>query len=125
MFKDKVVVITGGAHGIGLCMAQQFAGEGAHVCVIDKAQGPHYVGDIASKEVLEAFAAHVIDTYGHVDVLINNALPVTRGIDSCTYEEFSYAMAVGVTAPFYLARLFSAHFAPGASIINISSSRDT
>jgi len=124
MFKDKVVVITGGAHGIGLCMAQEFEKQGAHVCVIDKAEGSHYVGDIADKNVLEAFAADVLEKHGRVDVLINNALPITRGIGSCTYEEFSYALAVGVTAPFYLTSLFEKHFAPGASIINISSSRD-
>jgi NAD(P)-dependent dehydrogenase (short-subunit alcohol dehydrogenase family) len=47
-----------------------------------------------------------------------------KGIDECSYEEFSYALAVGVTAPFYLAKLFAPHFAQGASIINISSSRD-
>ena len=124
MFRNKVVVITGGAHGIGLCIAQEFEKQGAHVCVIDKAEGGHYVGDIADKQVLEAFAADVLARYGHVDVLVNNALPITRGIDRCTYEEFSYALAVGVTAPFYLASLFEKHFAPGASIINISSSRD-
>ena len=124
MFTGKVVVITGGAHGIGLCMAQEFAKQGAHVCVIDQAEGDHYVGNIADKQVLEAFAADVLSRYGHVDVLINNALPITRGIENATYEEFSYALAVGVTAPFYLAKLFKDHFAPGASIINISSSRD-
>jgi len=124
VFQNKVVVITGGAHGIGLCMAQESEKQGAHVCVIDKAEGPHYVGDIADQNVLEAFAADVISRYGHVDVLVNNALPITRGIDRCTYEEFSYALAVGVTAPFYLAKLFREHFAPGASILNISSSRD-
>ena len=124
MFQDKVVVITGGAHGIGLCMAQEFEKQGAHVCVIDKAEGSHYVGDISSKQVLEAFAADVLGKYGRVDVLINNALPITRGIENGTYEEFSYALAVGVTAPFYLAKLLKDHFAPGASIINISSSRD-
>ena len=124
MFKDKVVVITGGAHGIGLCMAQEFEKQGAHVCVIDKAEGSHYVGDIADKNVLEAFAADVLEKHGRVDVLINNALPITRGVGACTYEEFSYALAVGVTAPFYLTSLFEKHFAPGASIINISSSRD-
>ena len=124
MFRNKVVVITGGAHGIGLCIAQEFEKQGAQVCVIDKAEGSHYVGDIADQSVLEAFAADVIGRFGHVDVLVNNALPITRGIECCTYEEFSYALAVGVTAPFYLAKLFRDHFPPGASIINISSSRD-
>ena len=47
-----------------------------------------------------------------------------QGIDECSYEEFQYALSVGVTAPFYLTKLFSQHFAEGASIINISSSRD-
>ena len=62
--------------------------------------------------------------HGRIDVLVNNALPIMRGIDACTYDEFMYALAVGVTAPFYLAKLFAEHFAPGASIVNISSSRD-
>ena len=47
-----------------------------------------------------------------------------KGIDECTYEEFNYALRVGVTAPFYLAKLFAPYFAPGAAIVNISSSRD-
>lgn len=124
MFRDKVVVITGGANGIGKCMAQEFAKNGAHVCVIDKAEGDHFVGDLADKAVLECFAAQVIEKHGHIDVLINNALPIMKGIDECSYEEFSYALAVGVTAPFYLSKLFAPHFAENGSIINISSSRD-
>ena len=124
MFEDKVVVVTGGARGIGACIAQQFRTEGARVHIIDKTPGDHYVGDIADKSVLEDFAAKVIAQCGHIDILVNNALPIMRGIDCCTYEEFSYAMAVGVTAPFYLAKLFAPHFAEGGSIINISSSRD-
>ena len=124
MFRDKVVVITGGANGIGKCIAEQFRKEGAKVYVIDKAAGDHFVGDISSKEVLETFAKQVISQCGHVDILVNNALPIMRGIESCTYEEFSYAMAVGVTAPFYLSKLFAPCFTKGGSIINISSSRD-
>ena len=124
MFQNKVVVITGGAKGIGQCIAQQFRAAGAKVHIIDKTPGDHYVGDIADKTVLEDFAAQVLLDSGHIDILVNNALPIMRGIDSCSYEEFSYAMAVGVTAPFYLAKLFAPHFAPGGSIINISSSRD-
>ena len=124
MFQNKVVVITGGANGIGLCMAQEFEKQGAKVCVIDKAPGAHFVGDIADLKVLEAFAAQVAKQYGRVDVLINNALPLMKGIESCSYEEFSYALAVGVSAPFYLTKLLLPYFAPGASIVNISSSRD-
>ena len=47
-----------------------------------------------------------------------------KGIDECSWDEFSYALAVGVTAPFYLTKLFLPYFAPGASVINIASSRD-
>ncbi len=124
MFQNKVVVVTGGAQGIGKCIAEQFRAAGATVHIIDKAPGDHFVGDIADQAVLEAFAAQVLAQHGHVDILVNNALPIMRGIDSCTYEEFSYALAVGVTAPFYLSKLFAPHFAPGGSILNISSSRD-
>ena len=97
MFQNKVVVITGGAAGIGKCMAEEFRKAGATVCVIDKAEGDHYVGDISKKEVLEAFATDVIARHGKIDVLVNNALPIMRGIDACSYEEFQYALAVGVT----------------------------
>lgn len=124
MFKDKIVVVTGGANGIGKCIAEEFRKACATVCVIDKVPGEHYVGDIADKAVLEAFAKEVTEKYGHVDVLVNNALPIMRGIDECSYEEFQYALAVGVTAPFYLTKLFASFFSEGASVINISSSRD-
>lgn len=122
--KDKIVVITGGAHGIGKATKEAFEAEGAIVEVIDIADGDHYVGNICRKDVLEEFAAYVIRKHGHVDYLINNAIPLMRGIDTCTYEEFAYAMSVGVTAPFYLTKLFKDYFAEGSCIINISSSRD-
>ena len=123
-FKDKVAVITGGAQGIGRCIAEEFEKAGAAVCVIDKQQGDYFVGDLADKETLEQFAKEVIAQYGHVDYLINNALPLMKGITECSYEEFQYALSVGVTAPFYLAKLFAPHFSEGAAIVNISSSRD-
>ena len=124
MFQNKVVVITGGAGGIGKCIAEEFQKNGAHVCVIDCAEGDHFVGDIGNQAVLEQFAGQVIERYGRVDVLVNNAPPAFRGIDKCTYEQFQQALSVGVTAPFYLSKLFAPYFAPGASILNISSSRD-
>ena len=124
MFQNKNVVITGGAQGIGRCIADEFRKNGARVFIIDKQEGDHFVGDVSDKATLERFADHVIRQAGQVDYLINNALPVMRGIDQCTWEEFLYAQQVGVAAPFYLTKLFMPCFAPGAAIVNISSSRD-
>ena len=123
-FAGKVVVITGASHGIGKCTAEEFARCGASVCTIDINGEPYFKGDIADKSVLEAFAAKVIAEYGHVDFLINNAPPLSRGIDAASYEDFMNAMQVGVAAPFYLTKLFQPYFAENASVVNISSSRD-
>ena len=123
-FKDKIVVITGGARGIGKCIREKFEEAGAIVCVIDLLANDYFVGDLADKNTLESFAKKIIDDCGRVDCLINNAAPKMCGIDSCSYEDFEYALKVGVTAPFYLSKLFSPYFAEGACIVNISSSRD-
>ena len=123
-FKDKIAVVTGGARGIGKCIREQFEAAGATVCVIDVLDNDYFVGDLSDKATLEAFAAKVISDYGRVDYLINNAAPLSRGIHEASYEDFEYALKVGVTAPFYLSKLFAPHFTEGASIVNISSSRD-
>lgn len=123
-FKDKVVIVTGGANGIGKCIANEFRAQGAHVYIIDKVEGNHFVGDLSRQEVLEDFASHILSSHGEVHCIINNALPLMKGLDECTYDEFQYALSVGVTAPFYLVKLFKDNLAPGASIVNISSSRD-
>ena len=123
-FTGKVAVVTGGAHGIGKAIAEAFQAWGAAVEIIDITPGAHYVGDIGKKETLEAFVQTVLGKHGRIDFLINNAPPLMKGIDETTYEEFQYALSLGVTAPFYLSKLFAAHFAPGGVIINISSSRD-
>ena len=121
---QKVAVITGGAQGIGKAIADSFRAQGVVVHVIDKQPGDWFVGDVSDKETLEKFASYVAGQSGHVDYLVNNALPLMKGIDECSFEEFQYALSVGVTAPFYLTKLLMPYFAPGASVVNISSSRD-
>lgn len=123
-FKDKVAIVTGGAQGIGMCIADEFRKAGAHVYVIDKQEGNHYVGDISDKNILESFVREILSKHNNVDFIINNAIPMTKGLDECSYEEFQYALSVGVTAPYYLVKLLKDNLADGASIINISSSRD-
>ena len=87
-FKDKVVIVTGGANGIGRCIADEFRKQGAVVYVIDKQEGEHFVGDISKQDVLEAFASDVLSKHNKVDIIVNNALPLMRGIDECSYDEF-------------------------------------
>ena len=77
MFENKVVVITGGANGIGRCIAEEFQSQGAKVCIIDTAPGDHFVGDLADRDTLEVFARSVIREHGRVDVLVNNAAGAT------------------------------------------------
>lgn len=121
--KDKVVVVTGGVSGIGAAICEEFAKLGAKVAIIDVKDNSYFVGDVGVKADLEVFAAKVLADFGKVDVLVNNALPIMKGIDECSYEEFAYAQAVGVVAPFYLSKLFGDSFGVGGSILNISSSR--
>ena len=123
-FEGKVAVITGGARGIGRCIREEFERAGAKVAIIDLLDNDYFVGDLADKETLEKFAQKVIADFGHVDYLINNAAPKSVGIERGHYEDFEYALKVGVTAPFYLSKLFAPYFSDGASIVNISSSRD-
>ena len=124
MFKNKVCVITGGANGIGKAIANEFIKNNAKCYIIDIVEGDHFIGDISDKNTLEQFVKYVIDKEGKIDYLINNAPPITKGINNCSYEDFNKALAIGVTAPFYLSKLFLPYFNENASIVNISSSRD-
>ena len=122
-FKNKVAVVTGGARGIGKVICEEFRKAGAQVCTIDLLDNDFFVGDLGDKAALETFARKVIGQYGKVDFLVNNAAPEMHGITEGSYEDFQYALKVGVTASFYLTKLFRPYFAEGASIVNISSSR--
>ncbi|NLD88601.1 MAG: SDR family oxidoreductase [Clostridiales bacterium] len=123
-FDNKVAVVTGGARGIGKRICERFKDAGAKVCVIDILENGYFTGDLSDKATLERFAEKVISDFGHIDYLINNAAPKSTGLTEGSYEAFEYALRVGVTAPFYLAKLFNPYFAERASIVNISSSRD-
>ncbi len=122
-FRNKTAVVTGGASGIGKTICEEFRKRGANVCVIDLRENDYFVGDVAEEKTLRAFAEKVIGEYGGVDVLVNNAMLSRGGIRDCSYEDFLYALRVGAAAPFMLTKLFMDRFNPGASIVNIASTR--
>lgn len=119
----KVVIITGAAHGIGNHIADTFRKNKAIVCDIDIQPGCYFQGDISDTNVIDAFIRQVISEHKKIDYIINNALPIMKGINDCTIEEFNYALQVGISAPFYIVQQSLPYLNDNASIINISSSR--
>lgn len=139
-YSDKNVIITGGALGIGRCMAFEYAKLGANVVIVDRNEPESdkcvslieksggkctaFVGDVAKKEDLEKFAEFYKHNFGSVSVLINNACLSKKGLLSgCSYEDFELVFKTGAAAPYYLTKLLLDNFSDNASIINISSTR--
>lgn len=137
-FQNRVVVVTGGANGIGRATVESFLSADAAVAFVDtdKQAGEKIVsrfeahdvyfhhGDIAEEAALYAFAEAVKHRFGKVDYLINNACISKKGILSeCSYEDFNYVLSLGVTAPYLLTSLLLPVFTADASVVNIASSR--
>lgn len=135
--KKKVCIVTGGANGIGRCITERFIQEGYFVAVIDtdmvsgrklldfydKNSLMFFRGDITEPKIIESFVNEITYEAEHVDVLVNNACINKGGLDTCSYDDFNYVLRLGVSAPFYLAKLLIPHLNKGASIVNISSTR--
>lgn len=139
-FENKVVVITGGAGGVGQALVRLFAGEGARIMIVDMneagcrlaaeearslgAQADYLAGDLRQKAYCEAVIAHCVERFGALDILLNNAGTIPRGtIEETTDEMWFTAMDVNLNAVFFLCRAAIPHMkqAGGGAIVNTSS----
>ncbi len=139
-FKDKAIVITGGAGGIGRALARTFAIDGGKVMVSDLSETgckeiceeliqkdctiDYVAGNLAEKSDCENLIARTVEKYGSIDVLINNASIIPRGtILQTTDEMWHSALDVNLTAVFYLCRAAIPHMQQqgGGAIVNTSS----
>ena len=137
-YADRVVVVTGGARGIGAATAQRFAEEGASIAVLDldessaaaTAEGlgaPRAIGlacDVADGDSVAAAVGAVVDRLGKIDVLVNNA-GVTRDnlLFKMTDDDWDTVMNVHLRGAFLMTRAVQQHMvaAKYGKILNLSS----
>jgi NAD(P)-dependent dehydrogenase (short-subunit alcohol dehydrogenase family) len=136
--EGRVAVVTGGAQGIGRRTAELLAKRGFRLAIIDLQEPKATVaaieshgggvlwsaGDITREEVVEEFAQKVLERFGRVDVLVNNAgISLIRPAEDTTPSEYRRVMEVNLVAPFLLARTFGRRMfeAHSGSIVNVAS----
>jgi NAD(P)-dependent dehydrogenase (short-subunit alcohol dehydrogenase family) len=121
--KDKRVLITGGASGIGAATAARFLEEGSRVCVLDRddaagkrikqelpSLGEAIIADVTDLMQVEAAFAEAIRLMDGVDVLINNAgISIRHKFLEITPEEWDRVIAVNLTGVFYVAQTAARH----------------
>lgn len=136
-FKDKVVVVTGAGSGMGAATAQRFSAEGATVVLVGRTEsklakvaktleGSHHyphVADISDPQEVEALAKAVLDKFGRVDVLVNNAGVVVQGkVNEASIEDWKKILDIDVSGVFYATRFFmDALIKSKGNIVNVSS----
>jgi NAD(P)-dependent dehydrogenase (short-subunit alcohol dehydrogenase family) len=141
LLEGKRALITGGDSGIGAAVAIAFAREGASVAIAhlpeeqDDAddilaqikaagvQGHSFPCDLRDPAQIQTLAAGVLEAFGGLDVLVNNAAyqRYFQSFDEITLDEWTRTFATNVHAPFYLIKQLVPHLQPGASIINTAS----
>jgi len=138
--KDKVAIITGGDSGIGRAVAVFFAKEGANVVIsyLDEqedaeetkkhieAEGQKCLlvsGDIGEETVCQQVVAKTVETFGQVDILVNNAAEQhpQKGIEDITSEQLERTFKTNIFSFFHLTKAVLPHFKKGSAIINTSS----
>jgi NAD(P)-dependent dehydrogenase (short-subunit alcohol dehydrogenase family) len=134
LLKDKVALVTGSTHNIGLGIARAFAREGAKVVVhsrheadakkiAEEINGDFFVADVAKPEQVAAMFDHVQKKHGRLDILVNNVAHSTKGgILDISLEEWNRVLAINLTGYFlciqHAGRMMKAQ--GSGSIINIS-----
>ncbi|MFJ7908952.1 SDR family NAD(P)-dependent oxidoreductase [Kitasatospora sp. NPDC096204] len=135
----KVALVTGGSRGIGAAVALRLAEEGAHVVltyqggaeraeeVVAKITAMGRTGwavraDSSDPQAVESVVEAVVERFGKLDVLVNNAgVGAVGPIGDYTLEDVDRVLEVNVRAPFLYARAASAHLAEGGRIVTIGS----
>jgi NAD(P)-dependent dehydrogenase (short-subunit alcohol dehydrogenase family) len=134
LLKEKIALVTGSTHNIGLAIARAFAREGAKVIVHSRHEadarqvaheldGDYFAADVSNPAQIAALFDHIRTQHGHLDILVNNAARSSKdGILDLTLEEWNHILAINLTAYFLCtqqaARIMIAQ--GGGSIINIS-----
>lgn len=138
-FQNKVVIITGGASGIGLAVAKRMASEGARIVLADlnrdalataepqvKAAGaPEVWGSIcnvAEEAQVEATVSETLKRFGRLDVVVNNAgLMQFKALEELTGEDWLRTLGVDLLGAFYFTKQAFLHMKPGGCIVNVAS----
>ncbi len=136
-FKDKVVVVTGAGSGMGAATAQRFSAEGATVVLVGRTEDKLakvaktlesrdyylHVADISNPHEVETLAKAVLDKFGRVDVLVNNAGVVVQGkVNEASIEDWKKILDIDVSGVFYATRFFiDALKKSKGNIVNVSS----
>lgn len=134
-FKDKRVIVTGGANGFGEAISRGFAARGARVMVTDvdgaaaQALADELDGamsfelDVTSEEAHQQLAELMVAEWGGIDIVATNAgLPHRGGyLVNLTAEQFDFMWTVNVRSVFFAAKYFTPHMPPGSSIVSTAS----
>ncbi|TPG63738.1 SDR family NAD(P)-dependent oxidoreductase [Hymenobacter nivis] len=138
-FQDKVVIITGGAGGIGLATAKRLASEGARIVLADLNQAnldaaapevhaagaPDVLGslcNVADEAQVVATVQATLAKFGRLDVVVNNAgLMQFKALEELTGDDWLRVLSVDLLGTFYFTKQAFLHMKPGGAVVNVSS----